>query len=217
MLSELRHALRSLLRTPSFAVVAVLVVAVGLGAGAAIFSVVRAVLLRPLPFHEPQRLHRVLEAHTPERSAGGWIGLSVATYDAWRRETALFSHTGASVPASVTLSGHGEPRMLPAAQITADFFPMLGVAPALGRGFTAEEDAAAAPVAILGERLWRTQFGGAADVLGRSVTLDGQPRTVIGVMPPGQRFQGDQLRLAERVSAPAPRPRSSACGKQHRH
>ncbi len=187
-MSILLQAFRQLAKAPGFTAAAVLVLALGIGVNTAIFSVVEAALLRPLPFPEPDRLVRLYEAFDEPDTRANTLNLSELTVQQWREHAGdLFTGIGAATGTSVTLGNRtGEaPRYLPAARVTADFFPVLGLAPALGRTFTAEEDAPNGPrTALISHDLWQRQFGGRADVLGAAVMLDGVPHTIVGVMPP---------------------------------
>ncbi len=191
MLADLRVAFRQLAKSPGFTAVAVLVLALGIGVNTAIFSVVEAALLRPLPFLEPDRLVRVYEAFDHTDTRANTISLSETTLRQWREHGGgIFRGLAAATGTSLTL-GHatGEaPRYLPAARVTADFFDVLGLAPVLGRNFTAAEDRPnAARTVLIGYDLWQRQFGGRPDVLGQVLQLDGTPHTIIGVMPPNFR------------------------------
>jgi putative ABC transport system permease protein len=184
-LQDLRYGVRMLRRNPGFTCVAVLTLALGIGANTAIFSVVNAVLLRSLPYRDPDRLVRV--SYYRER-----LGIDFALgaeFLEWRDQAKAFEQIAAYRFDTADLSGDGEPERLAAGRISADLFATLGVAPALGRPFTsAEEIAGGPPVVILSDGLWRRRFGGDPQVIGRAITLDGQSRTVIGIMPDGFRF-----------------------------
>ncbi|MBO0861500.1 MAG: ABC transporter permease [Chloracidobacterium sp.] len=183
-LQDLRYGARMLLRTPGFALVAVLALALGIGANTAIFSVVNAVLLRPLPYYDPQRLVWVAEV-----MPGGEEIYAAADYIHWREQSKSFDHLIAFTPGSIYLTGRGEPEQLDSIRATANLFPALGVAPQLGRAFTTEEDRpGAALVVILSHAFWQRRFGGDPAVIGQSLTLDGRSWRVIGVMPPGFKF-----------------------------
>jgi putative ABC transport system permease protein len=181
------RAFRLLAKSPGFAAAAILVLALGIGVNTAIFSVVEAALLRPLPFPGPDRLVRLYEAFDQPDTRANTLNLSELTVRQWREQGGdLFTGFGAATGTSLTLgAATGEaPRYLPAARVTADFFTVLGLAPVLGRNFTAEEDKPnAARTVILGYDLWQRQFNGRADVLGQVILLDGAPHTVVGVMP----------------------------------
>ena len=183
MIFELRQALRPLVRSRGFAAVVVLILGLGIGANTAIFSVVRAVLLRPLPFAEPERLVRLYESF----GAGGdeaQLSLAPLTWQRWRESNAVFEDIGAATGTSLTLGGESEaPQYVPGARVSFNFFSVLGVEPVRGRGFLEEEDQHnARPVVLLGHGLWQRRFGG-GDVVGRDVLLDGVPHTIVGVMP----------------------------------
>lgn len=184
---DLRHALRSLLKSPGFTGAAVLVLALGIGANTAIFSVVNAALLRPLPFPEADRLVRVHEAFDEPDTRANTLNLSELTLQQWREHAGeVFTDFGAATGASVTLGASGDrpARSFSAARITANFFPTLGVAPARGRNFSAAEDRPGGPrVALISHDLWQREFGGRADVLTVPVTIDNAPYSVVGVMP----------------------------------
>jgi putative ABC transport system permease protein len=183
---DLRYSVRVLLKTPVYTCVAVLTLALGIGANSAIFSVVNAVLLRSLPYRDPDSLVLVsyyLGAGERERALG-------ADFLEWRDQAKAFEQITAYTFDTADLSGSGEPERLAAGLVSADLFTTLGVAPALGRAFTPEEDTAGgAPAVILSDGLWRRRFGGDPQVIGRALTLGGESRTIVGVMPHGFRFQ----------------------------
>ncbi len=179
---NLRLAVRQLRRTPGFALMVVLTLALGIGATTAIFSLVEGVLLRPLPFHNPDGLVSVsdsLNANIPVDDAGVTAG-EIRTY---LRDTTSFSSLGGYTGSSYELSGRGEPAMVNATRMTGGVFPTLGVAPLMGRVFTQQEDDGRATVAVLSYRVWRTRFHGDPGILGTKVLLDRKPYVVIGVMP----------------------------------
>ena len=181
---DLRYALRLLAKSPAFTLIAILTLALGIGANTAIFTVVNAVLLRPLPYKDPSRLVLVVE-----KSKYPTITVSYENYLDWRDESHSFESMEAIYGQNLTLTSKGEPQRLVARFITAGFLPTLGVSTRIGRNFTSEEDrAGGTPVAILSYGLWQRSFGGANDVLGQTVNLDAQPHTVIGVMQPGFKF-----------------------------
>jgi putative ABC transport system permease protein len=194
---DLRYAARLLLSKPGFTAVAVLTLALGVGANTAIFSIVNAVLLRPLPFKEPDRL--VLVRENFPRLYGPAVNLSGAEFLDYRDGNTVFSQTAGFTDFKVNLTGRGEPQRVQAARVSASFFPTLGVAPALGRSFSAEEDQPGSnDVVILSNALWRGQFGGDASIVGKTVRLDGRPFTVVGVMPRSFEFPyRDELMDAE--------------------
>jgi putative ABC transport system permease protein len=184
---DLRYGLRMLRRNPGFTFVAVLTLALGIGANTAIFSVVNAVLLRSLPYRDPDRL---VAASYYRGVAGDYAW--VADFQAWRDQAKAFEQIAAYRTDDTDLTGNGEPERVTAGTVSASLFTTLGVAPALGRDFTPEDDTdGSAPVVILSDGLWRRRFGGDPQALGKAVTLRGQSLTVIGIMPPGFRFPGE--------------------------
>lgn len=185
---DVRFALRTLRKSPAFVLIAVLCLALGIGANAAIFSVVDAVLLRPLPYSQPERLVRVYETMPSRGFANG--SASWANYVDWVQQLQNFSGLAAYTGQSKNLSGvEGGAERLEAIASTANLFEVLGVHPRLGRGFQAGEDVAGSErVVVLREGLWQRRFGADPAILGQTLTLDGQPYTVIGVMPETVRF-----------------------------
>jgi predicted permease len=178
---DTRFAVRTLLRSPGFTIAAVVALALGIGATTAIFSVVDAVLLRPLPYADPDRLTVVLH--------GGRDPVAPANYLDWRREASAFTRMGAAEYWQTNLSGGDRPERVLGLHVTADILPLLGVPPLLGRVFAPEEDAAGRDhVVVLGYRIWQRRFGGDPSVVGRTVALDGAAYAVVGVMPRGFEF-----------------------------
>ena len=192
VLQDVRHALRRLAKTPGFTLVAVAVVAIGIGANAAIFSVVNATLLAPGPYPEPERLVRVWDS-SPQR--GEAIDpIPPAGFHAYRDETGVFETLGASTDGFYNLTGSGEPEALLSYRYSAATFKALGVQPLLGRAFTEQEDRPGHDgVVVLSQDLWQRRFGSDPGILGRSLTLDGRAYTVVGVMPSSTNFGPIQL------------------------
>ncbi len=181
-MSDLRYAVRGLLARPGFSLVAIATLALGIGANTAIFTVVDAVLLRPLPFRDPHRLMLIVERNGPFPATPT---TSWPNYVDWRDQSRSFENFGAFRNVTMTLGGGTEPERVPAKMLSAAVLPALGVSPALGRQFTSHDDVAGAEgVVLLSESLWRRRFGGSPDAVGRVVMLDNQPYTVVGVMPP---------------------------------
>jgi putative ABC transport system permease protein len=182
LLQDLRYAVRTLMERPGFAVVAALTIALGVGGTTAMFAVVDAVLLRPLPYSEPDRLV-MLWTRTPggPQAAASWPELVD-----WREQNHSFADMAAWRGQSVNLTGGAEPERVVGAFVSDRFFPLLGARPALGRPFTPEETdpATARPVAVLGHGLWQRRFGSDPGILGRSLVLNGQSHTVVGVLGP---------------------------------
>ncbi len=187
---DVRCGLRQLRRSPGFTLVATLTLALGIGANTAIFSAVYAVLLKPLPFAHPGQLVRVFEAN--DRAGIGGEGCSYPEFQEWRRQNHVFSGMAAVQGHELNLTGRGEPMVVKVGDVTADFFPVLGVPPLMGRAFLpADDDEGAAPVAVLSEGLWRSRFGGDPNLIGKAIDLDKRSFTVVGVMPAGFRFSLD--------------------------
>src|SRR5918993_1230454 len=207
---DVRYGARVLWKRPGFTAVAVLALALGIGANTAIFSVVNSVLLRPLPYPEPERLVRVTVANSQRGTRGN--PAAYLDFADWQQQTGAFEALAAYSSASASLTGDGSaPEQLNGVATTPDMFKVMGVAPALGRAFTAEEAAriaargegkegaggegsSAAPppqVVVIGHGLWQRRFGGDPGVVGRDVVLDNAPSTVVGVMPEGFRYPLD--------------------------
>src|SRR5580704_17362130 len=178
--SDIRFAARTLRKNVGFTVVAVATLALGIGGNTAIFSIVNGVLLNPLPFPEPDRLVTLHESK-PNFEQGS---ISYPNFLDWQRDNRTFSSMAVARRYAFSLTGKGEAEQVNAEFVTADFFPLLGVNPILGRTFTqSEELPGAGPVALISEGLWRRKFDAAKDVLGKSITLDGKDYTIIGVVP----------------------------------
>ena len=184
---DARYALRMLLRTPAFSLIAILTFAVGIGVNTAVFSVVNGVLLRALPYPEPDRITMVWLDN--QRQGIKEDITSYPNYADWRDQNSVYAHLAAFTSASFALTGAGEPERLLGAVATANFFDVMGVPPVLGRVYTtANEVEGQDAVVVLSYGLWQRRFGGAADVLGRTLSLNGRPHEVIGVMPPQLRW-----------------------------
>jgi predicted permease len=191
VIRDLRYGLASLLRSPGFTVVVVGVLALGIGGTVAIFSVVDAVLLRPLPFPEPDRIVRVWEAPRP----GAVNATTVPQFLAWKRLGTVFDALAAEQPIQAALSNKGEAARLSGKAVTAEYFKVFGTGAELGRTFTSEEDKpGAAPVIILSHAAWQTYFGSDPGILRRRVLLDGESYQVIGVLQAGA-FDRDQVQF----------------------
>jgi putative ABC transport system permease protein len=187
-LQDLRYSIRMLFKNRGFTKVALLALALGIGANTAIFSVVNSVLLRPLPFSDPQRLIMIWENYQqrggPERE---WA--SPADFRDFRDQAQSFEHVAALGGWGPTLTGQDEPEDLQGGAVSNDTFAMLGVEPALGRSFKADEDQPGAErVVVLSHHLWERRFGADPSIVGKNLTLSGESFTVIGVMPPGLSF-----------------------------
>src|SRR6185436_4390769 len=180
---DLRYALRLLLKSPLFTVAIVLTSALGIGATTTIFSVVNAVLVRPLPFADPERLMQVAEKndtlHLPA------FGASALNYLSWKEQTRTFEDLGAVQFSTFTLLGHGDPETYTGNAITPSLMRLLGLSPVVGRAFVDGDDRpGAAPMAMISESLWRRRFGGDAAIVGKPATLNGVAYTIVGIAPP---------------------------------
>src|SRR5262245_21695653 len=177
---DLRYAARMLRRQPGFASVAILTLALGIGATTAMFTVVNGVLLRPLPYADPDRLVTLLNG----RNGRLGTAFSPPNYLDVTTQSGVFDGAAAFQTTTANLTGFGDPQRIDGADVTWTFFQVLGVAPRMGRGFAQSDEATQAPVVVLSDGLWRRLFGGRRDVLDRTVTLDGKPATVVGIAPP---------------------------------
>ena len=186
LLQDVRYALRSLGRHKSFVAIAVLTLALGIGANTAIFSIVNAVLLQPLPYSDPSRLFVVYEVHPAPVLR---TRLSAENFLDLQREARSFDTLGAYSGTGFTLSGRGEPEFVTGQAISAELLDALGVQPLLGRRFRPEENEGGRDqVVLLGHALWQRRYGGDPSIVGQTITANGKPYTVIGVMPAGFEF-----------------------------
>ncbi len=180
---DVRYAARTLARTPGFTLIALLTLALGIGANTAIFSLIHAVLLRPLPFAEPERLV-ILWERRPDTSREANIPVSGHEYAAWKGQSRALEAISLYGPESLTLSGGGEPEAVTALAVSSDFFSVLGVRPALGRAFVVGEDEAGRNRgAMLSHGFWRRRFAAREDVIGSQINLNDKAHTVVGVLP----------------------------------
>jgi len=189
---DLRYAVRSLRRAPGFAATAAAVTALGIGANAAVFSVTDRVLIRPLPYHQPERLVALWE------SPPGYphMELSPPNFADWKRLARSFEGMGAYFGLATNLVGLGEPRRVEAAHVTGELLPLLGVEPYMGRLLVPEDQEPGAPdVLLISYGLWRQEFGGSPDTLGRSVRLDDASATIVGVLPASFAFPDRATRI----------------------
>ena len=182
---NVRYGMRVLAKSPGFTLVAVLTLALGIGANAAIFSVVYSALLRPLPYYQPDRLVTLGEGRTQTRDNEPVSRNSFhPDFVDWKKTTKSFASLTAYSFDTFTLAGNGEPKAVFATQVLPNFFATLGVKPALGRGFVDGEDVGDGPhVVMLTYGYWRSDFGGDPNVIGRTITLDNKPATIVGVLP----------------------------------
>ncbi len=188
LVQDLRYALRTLRKGPGFTAVAILTLALGIGANTAIFSFVDGILLKPLPYAAADRIVSVLE----KPPGGGRNGISTLNFLDWQKDNTVFDLMAAQTGGSVTLSGVNEPVVLRSASVSAHYFDIFGIKPAMGRAFLPDEDQPGKDhVVILAHVLWTNQFGADPAIIGRSLVLDGQPYTVIGVLARGSAFDRD--------------------------
>jgi len=209
LLQDVRYGLRRLSKSPGFTIVAAGALALGIGANTAIFSVVNAVLLRPLPYPAPDELVQVWETRPRQNMAS--VEASPNEFLAWAAEGRSFRHLAAVDFANYNLTGRGEPERVTAALVSAEYFPAFGVAPAAGRAFLAEEDQPGKEnVVVLTHDFWQTRFGGDPSVLDQTVSLDGAACAVVGIMPRGFRLPQD-AKLARPIAfAPEARTRAGS-------
>ncbi|HWS88053.1 MAG TPA: ABC transporter permease [Pyrinomonadaceae bacterium] len=191
---DLRYGVRTLWKNKAFTAVAIVALALGIGANSAIFSVVNTVLLRPLPYADPERLVMVWEDNSK-------IGYprdtpAAANYVDWRDQNQVFEGMAATADRSFNLTGVGEPERFDGKRVSANFFKLLGVEPQLGRGFMPEEDVPGSDkVVVLSHGLWQRRFGADPGLVGKSITLNGEPHTVVGVMPAGFQFMSKDVAM----------------------
>jgi predicted permease len=198
LLQDLRYGLRMLGKNRGFTAVAVLTLALGIGANTAVFSLVDTILLRPLPYRNPSELLVVSET-VPQMGGDLEVGMAAGEYLDYRDRNRSFVETGAYEDAGFNLTGEGNPLRINAATVTASVFQLLGVPPRLGHVFTAEEERnGGAAVAVLSYSLWQRHYGGDTGILGKTIKLDEKPYLVLGVMPPSFHFPSDGAPLFER-------------------
>ncbi len=190
LLQDIRFGLRMLAKNPGFTTVAVATLALGIGANTAIFSVVNAVLLKPLPYAEPDRLVRVEGMR--QRDTLVPSSLSFPDFFDFRSGNHVFEHLITGYDADMPLAGDGAPVQVDVEKATWDLFPALGIQPELGRGFLESEEVAGVHVVVLSQKLWQSRFGGDRNILGRTINLDRKAYTVVGIAPPGFTFPVDE-------------------------
>ena len=188
LVQDLRHGARLLLRSPGFTAIAIAAVAIGIGANTAVFSVINTLLIQPLPYRDADRLAIIWEHNLPRDKKNNVV--SPGNFMHWREMQQSFEDIAAvsgtvGSSFSVTVTGSGEPEEVPVQFVTASFFSVLGVNPARGRPFTIEEDKPNNRVVVISDRLWRRKFAGDPTLLQKPVTIDGTPRELVGIMPPG--------------------------------
>ena len=179
LLNDLKYSLRTLAKKPGFALVVVLTLALGIGANTTIFTVVNAYLLRPLPFDDPERLVSLTDMQPPNDRTPA----SYPEFEDWRKGNQVFTEVACQFPTSLNLIGHREPERVLGVAVSQNYLSMLGVQPIAGRTFRADEHQPGAnPVVLIGPELWRREFNGASDVIGKSITLNRTNYTVVGVV-----------------------------------
>ena len=196
---DLRGAFRILRKSPGFTTAAVLTLALAIGANTAVFSVVQAVILRPLPYRDPDRLAMLwtddLRKNIHE------AGTSFPTFEDWRSRNRTFEDVAlCSRSNPVTLTGGEDPERVQGALISANLFPLLGASPAIGRGILPEDEASGAHAVVISDGLWRRRFGGSLAALGATIAIDGRNSVIVGVMPAGFGFPGKDIQLWEPYS-----------------
>lgn len=183
MLQDLRYALRTLLKSPSYSVIAVFVIALGIGANTAIFSFVDAMLLRPLPYANADRLYAPIGMN-PSRGSER-ASISYADYEDWKRERDVFAAVALANPNTVDLTGGSQPERISGLIVSQEYFALIGARPIAGRTLQPADHAAKAPrVTVISYSLWQRRFGGAVDVVGNTVRIGGVPTEIVGVLPP---------------------------------
>ena len=181
-MSEIRYAVRQLLKSPGFALVAILGLALGIGANVAFFSVVNSIFLRPLPYREPDRLVRLSSTNDAQNLTR--VGFSYSRYTAVQEQQQVFSDLALSIGNLFTLTGRGDPEQLVGLQASAALLPALGLQPTIGRNFSSAEDSPGGQhVVLISHAMWQQRFNGDPSVLGQALTLDGSPYVIIGVLP----------------------------------
>jgi predicted permease len=191
LLQDIRYGLRMLRKAPAFTAIALITLALGIGANTAIFSIVNAVLLRPLPFPESDRLMFLTSSFERQANVSRPFAVSYPDFFDWRTQAKSFTGMASYHGDSFTLTGLEQPLHVTGATVSGEFFSVLGTQPFLGRGFTRDEEKPGTRVVVLSHELWKSVFHGTHDIIGRSITMDKQSYTVVGVMPPGLVFPMD--------------------------
>src|ERR1051326_1560892 len=182
LLQDFRYSARTLLQRPAFVITITLILALGIGANSTIFSVVNAVLMRPLPYEAPDRIVMIWETNQSKGVPRSIV--SPANFLDWKQQNNVFDHLSAFRFWYYTVTGLGDPERFQGAHVSPDFFPLLGVTPELGRNFGPEEEQVGRDhVVILTHAFWQRHFGGDRNIVGRFLTIDGEPFTITGVLP----------------------------------
>jgi predicted permease len=186
---DLRYGFRALIKSPGFALAGVVILGLGIGVNSAIFTVVNAVVLKPLPFPDADRIMRLWQTPPQSLFTTPVFAISPANFIDWEEQNQSFERIAIYRGGRYTLTGHGEPDAVFTLRASADFLPILGLSPTIGRGFTREDDRAGGPrTAILSDTFFRTRFGGDASIVGKTITLNRMPYTVIGIVPAASTF-----------------------------
>src|SRR5215216_702596 len=196
LIQDIRYGICTLLKSPGFTAIAVIALALGIGANSAIFSVVNSLLLRPLPYSDPERLVRLWEANV--KMGRGEIPASYPNFADWRDQNHVFEHVVAYSDWSFNLTGVDEPERIRSAIVAPTFFTTLGIEPVLGRVFLPDEDKPGNDlVVVISERLWQRRFNSDPNIIGRALNLGDKTFTVIGVIPTGAQrpLQSDDIEL----------------------
>ena len=185
LVRDVRYGIRTLLKTPGFALAGVVILGLGIGVNSAIFTVVNAVVLKPLPFADADRIMRLWQTPPQSLFTDPVFPISPANFIDWEEQNQVFERLAIYRAGRITLTGHGEPDSIIAFRGSADFLPILGLTPTIGRGFTTDENRSGGEMtALLSDALFRTRFGGDPSIIGQTITLNRVPHTVIGVAPP---------------------------------
>lgn len=189
LLQDFKYGIRMFARKPGFTMIAVIALALGIGANTAIFSIINAVLLRPLPYSDPSKLVMIWQTIPANRMGIDRLPPSVAQFIDWRERSKSFQTMTAITSVSMSLTGFGEPERVNGARVSANFFDLMGINPRIGRGFTASEDNPGSNrVIVISDGFWKRRFASAPNVIGKTLTFDNQSYTVIGIMPAGFQF-----------------------------
>src|ERR1043166_2434096 len=181
------YSARTLRKHPTFTLMAVITLALGIGASSTVFSALNTVVMEPLPYHSPDRLVRLWESNRKQNRPENPV--SVPNFQDWQKQQTLFDQLAASELTTFNLTGNGEPQRIPALRITANLIPTLGVAPLMGRNFLADDG----HVALVSYALWQRQFGGDPSLINKTVQLHGESYTIVGIMPRDFQFLGRDL------------------------
>ena len=193
LVRDLRYGTRALIKSPGFALAGVIILGLGIGVNSAIFTVVNAVVLKPLPFADADRVMRLWQTPPQSLFTTPIFSISPANFIDWEEQNQVFAHVAIFRSSRQTLTGHGEPDSVLTMRASAAFLPILGISPTLGSGFTKDDDREGGPpTALLSDAFFRTRFGGDPAVIGKTITLDRVPHTVIGVLPPWNSFAARQ-------------------------